>query len=286
MTMIGPTLAAHVGKNETRIVWYAAPNERGTMDILWSCLSTIFICTWTVSHPAIFPRHRKRRKLRWTLAGVLIPEGVAISAMSGYLNVRRFTNYNVKNNPGWRMEHSYIAFMDGWQIWSETLAREKILTPSEVCWLLSQHCIDMDKIPSHHEILDKSKSNPFLKLVAICQSGWLVVQVLSRVITHLPVSVLEVATTEYVVCAFFTYMFYLSKPQDVECVMRLECKPLNPTQMIAFNSVTESFEPWMENPVGSWLTTYWARSSFVLWMAAVFTAIHATVIMVSIIQHV
>lgn len=30
--------------------WQESPNTRGTMDIIWTCLFTVFICTWTVVH--------------------------------------------------------------------------------------------------------------------------------------------------------------------------------------------------------------------------------------------
>jgi hypothetical protein len=30
--------------------WQDSPNFRGTMDIIWSCLFTVFICVWTAVH--------------------------------------------------------------------------------------------------------------------------------------------------------------------------------------------------------------------------------------------
>ena len=35
------------------------PNSRGTTDILWSCLSTVFLCVWTVIHLPV-PCYRRK----------------------------------------------------------------------------------------------------------------------------------------------------------------------------------------------------------------------------------
>lgn len=50
--------------------WVSSPNGRGTFDIIWGCLLTIFLCTWTSLHlniPSLHEKylHRWFRKLRW-----------------------------------------------------------------------------------------------------------------------------------------------------------------------------------------------------------------------------
>lgn len=39
-----------VSAETERVGWYSPSCERSTLDIVWSCLSVILICTWTVSH--------------------------------------------------------------------------------------------------------------------------------------------------------------------------------------------------------------------------------------------
>lgn len=34
----------------SNVGWTSSPNGRGTIDILWTCVSTLLICTWTVLH--------------------------------------------------------------------------------------------------------------------------------------------------------------------------------------------------------------------------------------------
>lgn len=33
--------------------WTSSPDERGTLEILWSCLATMALCVWTAVHPNI-----------------------------------------------------------------------------------------------------------------------------------------------------------------------------------------------------------------------------------------
>ncbi len=43
------------------VSFVAAPDVRGTLSILWSCLFTIFACTWTIQHLNV-PKQRDRSK--------------------------------------------------------------------------------------------------------------------------------------------------------------------------------------------------------------------------------
>lgn len=58
--------------------WHPEPHQRGTFNILSTCLTTIFLCAWTALHPNI-PEHKKTdvqlwRKIKWVLIGILAPE--------------------------------------------------------------------------------------------------------------------------------------------------------------------------------------------------------------------
>lgn len=58
-----------------------SPNDRSTVDIIWSCLVVIFSCTWVAIHPNIPPRHIRssrwkmlRRRIFLMLWAILVPE--------------------------------------------------------------------------------------------------------------------------------------------------------------------------------------------------------------------
>lgn len=66
--------------------WVAGPTERGTLQLIWSCLITIFACTWTVLHlnvPAYDdkPRTILLRKIKWMVITILFPEFILSKAI-------------------------------------------------------------------------------------------------------------------------------------------------------------------------------------------------------------
>jgi hypothetical protein len=65
--------------------WISTPNTRGTIDILYSSLATIYLCTWT-SLCLNIPRPGTRRwrfglyKFRWQLFTLFFPEVLVATA--------------------------------------------------------------------------------------------------------------------------------------------------------------------------------------------------------------
>ncbi|KIW18539.1 hypothetical protein PV08_02827 [Exophiala spinifera] len=48
--LLTPSYAQHVNRTQEFVPWQDSPNGRGTMDIIWACLFTVFICVWTAVH--------------------------------------------------------------------------------------------------------------------------------------------------------------------------------------------------------------------------------------------
>ena len=69
---------------------------------------------------------------------------------------------------------------------------------------------------SENEIKDKSKADPFTKLLAILQILWLVVSVIARKVRHFATSQLEIVTLAFAVLAILIYAACWDKPQNVE----------------------------------------------------------------------
>jgi hypothetical protein len=73
------------------------------------------------------------------------------------------------------------------------------------------------KLPyiTRDEIMDKGKSDSFARVIAVCQTLWLVVQMLVRTGRHLEVSQLEIGTTAFAFCAIIIYALNWHKPKNV-----------------------------------------------------------------------
>ncbi len=94
-----------------------------------------------------------------------------------------------------------------------TKAPRLTLTPRGVALLAA--CGFLPKI-STEDILDKNKSDNVSKLLSVLQALWMFVQIISRLIRHLPVTLFEVYTLAHIICAIFIYAFYWNKPKLTE----------------------------------------------------------------------
>ncbi|KAE8446053.1 hypothetical protein EG329_012561 [Mollisiaceae sp. DMI_Dod_QoI] len=66
--------------------WRAAPTERGTLMLIWSCLSTIITCTWSILHLNVPSRDdgswtKRLRKIKWMCITTIFPEVIFAKAV-------------------------------------------------------------------------------------------------------------------------------------------------------------------------------------------------------------
>lgn len=66
------------------------------------------------------------------------------------------------------------------------------------------------------ELDSRSKSSFIIKFVAFMQVIWFGIQTLSRAISHLQTTALEISVLAFVLCSLLTYISYWESPQDVE----------------------------------------------------------------------
>ena len=64
-------------------------------------------------------------------------------------------------------------------------------------------------------ILDKSKADNITKTLVIIQATWLLIQCISRLAAHLPLTLLEINTVAHVICVFGIYCLWWKKPWDI-----------------------------------------------------------------------
>jgi hypothetical protein len=85
----------------------------------------------------------------------------------------------------------------------------------------------LKKLPhiTEDEINDKSKSNPFVKAIAVTQILWMVVQITVRKSRGLAISQLEIAVMAFAVCAVILYILNWGKPKDIKTAFTLAIFP-------------------------------------------------------------
>lgn len=75
------------------------------------------------------------------------------------------------------------------------------------------------KLPpiSSAEVQDKSNANSLAKLLVFWQAFWMIIQVIGRTASKLPVTLLELHTVLHAFCAVTMYFTWWAKPVDIEC---------------------------------------------------------------------
>jgi len=280
----------------------SSPNIRSTLDILWSSLFTIFICTWTVQHLTVPPQDDKGglertirstwKKTKWMLVTLLLPEyllGKALGEFTAALNSERRMK-EINNGRKWTRTHAFYANMGGFILGRQPERRrsphasvqlsdshdntikshqpsknpgfrkemndnvevaecgEKIASSIRICpsnlesedglpvAVNSLHIREFLKsgviteLPSKDEINDKSKGDVVVKGIALFHIVWLCIELIGRKIRGLPCAQLEIAALGFAASAFFTYLLWFEKLQDVRVPIYIHpAKPLEYT---------------------------------------------------------
>ena len=214
------------GKNDTLIHgWVPEPSGRGTWSILWGCLATIFLCTWSALHLDVPKKHGRWyllfRKIGWMLMAATAPEFVVFITAKNFFEARDLLkNLHSQGHQEWTLVHAQFACANGFRM-RTPLGEESNCVPERLRTLIENCDIDGPPI-SEDEFKSRGKSDWVIKLIAVVQIIWFVVQTLVRAIHHFPTTPLEIMTVAFVFCSVFIYGFSLNRPQDVEYPVYLE----------------------------------------------------------------
>ncbi|KIM25421.1 hypothetical protein M408DRAFT_48689, partial [Serendipita vermifera MAFF 305830] len=236
---------------------------RTIWSVVWSCLSTIFLCTWVAIHPNVAFRPEKRNaswfetwirdplhdfftyKLVLFFWALLVPEYILAWSVRQYIRAGQIQ----KQVPGWTRTHGFFMIMGGFHLFRlppdapciplplKSSSPSDFVIPSgyhsreeevPVCPLeMSDLPVDVLEFitPTKAELKDKGKSDGLTKLIILVQTSWFIIQCIARGTQGLPLTELEVITLAYAMLNFFIYMFWWDKPRNVECPIRVY-KPL------------------------------------------------------------
>jgi hypothetical protein len=221
--------------------WAPEPNGRGTMGIVWSCLVTIFACSWTVTHP-IVPRKGEWHTLKvWLcVTAVIAPEWMAFVAYQEFLRVRHHLKAIEKTTKSqWAMSQMFFVSMGGVELefndCTETLGcNSHGVFDSDDAVDIFQRAVQLKvldvKFISAEDVRIRAKTNHLIKALICLQASWLVTQVIGRAVERLPITTLEVVTVGYVVCALIHYACLWYKPQDAEVRININCRSFTRAQ--------------------------------------------------------
>ena len=195
-------------------------DTRSIYGILWSCLSTIFACTWITVHPNIpAPGDSQWAVLRRRLAimgyFLLTPEFVIFWAARQHFDACYLTEKHKKNHTGWTRAHSFFLIMGGFTLHKEGKP-VRVLLDRELEKLSEAGKIKWPTI-TKEEIADRSKGDYLSKTIVLFQTTWFVGQCIARGAYGLSVTELEVVTIAFASLTGVIYYLWWDKPLDVRC---------------------------------------------------------------------
>ncbi|KAF8998945.1 hypothetical protein BDQ17DRAFT_1283009 [Cyathus striatus] len=192
-------------------------NQRSVLDILWSCLSTLFLCTWVSVHPNVPDPEEEDwkafwRKLKIMYASLMAPELVLTWAVRQWLGARKIFNMYKSPRRNWTMNHAQFLQMGGFH--SCSADHKGAISPMRFDALLQEGKITFPTIKKE-EIQDKSKADGLSKIILAVQALWFVIQCIGRHAQGLALTQLEVATLAVISSTFMLCIIWWHKPLDV-----------------------------------------------------------------------
>ncbi|ORX96153.1 hypothetical protein BCR34DRAFT_578805, partial [Clohesyomyces aquaticus] len=203
--------------------WKSSGSDRGTLDLVYDCFLTIFLCCWSSLHMNVPADHESKttciiRQVKWMIICILTPEILAYKAICEFGIARACREEMAKipqlHGQGWALIHGFLLIMGGISL---KTADGGSFRPSadHFLELVRSGEVEVSKLPTE-EIEDKNKTSWIVKTLALAQILWFAAGELARAIQHLPVTTLELFTIAIIFCSIITYASWWHKPRDIQ----------------------------------------------------------------------
>jgi len=155
-------------------------NTRSVYNILWSCLSTIFLFTWITVHPNIPALGDSQwavlRRQMAIMGYILLAPGFVIgwAARQHYTACKSTKEVRTQKKSGWTRVHALFTIMDGFTL-HERGKTVWVLEAKELERLWQAREVEWPTI-TKEEIADRSKGDDLSKTIVLFQITWFVRQ--------------------------------------------------------------------------------------------------------------
>ncbi|KAF5318120.1 hypothetical protein D9619_012245 [Psilocybe cf. subviscida] len=192
-----------------------SPNDRSVTDIIWSCLATVFACTWVsvhpnIPHPDATDWQIRRHRALLMLCGLVAPELIVLWALRQWMSARYIVRQMKEGSVcGFTMVHGHFMQMGGF------MQSASGGNPAQVVLDYTEIKRSSLKLPTAGEIRDRSKGDGLSKALVVGQTAWFVAQCVSRWAIGLAVTEAELVTLAFAALNGVIYFLWWHKPQDV-----------------------------------------------------------------------
>jgi hypothetical protein len=200
--------------------WVQQPDGRGTIDIIYSSLTTVILCSWSVlcvNIPSAHHKPWKRFMSKLWLAAITLaaPELLVQLAMgqrrSARASVKQFKSME---NTDWSIVHAFYADMGGFILESPDMVPFP-LTARQLHYLVEKGYIEYPKQITREAIENMNQKNAVVRGLTICQALWYFVNAMSRFAAGLHTTTLELTTLAIITNSVAASYYWAHKPADV-----------------------------------------------------------------------
>jgi hypothetical protein len=188
--------------------WTDSPDSRGTIDIVSSCIFTIFICVWSVLCVNIGPPKESAiaeilQKLKLAFLCVLGPDYLLLLAVGQFESARKSCHqFESLHLSGWSLRHAFYADMGGFVVRTSDGVSWP-LDANQLYYLIQQGWIKEPVLSSQilikkNDIDDRNKQSTLVRVFSIAQILWFLVNCIARACQRLPVTTLELTTIGFI----------------------------------------------------------------------------------------
>ncbi|MCJ1315190.1 hypothetical protein MMC15_000506 [Xylographa vitiligo] len=206
--------------------WIPQPEGRGTLSVLLSCLTTIFLCSWSIlclniPEPGLSRWGFLKYKLRWQLFAIVFPEVVTSMAAEQWESANQSViEFRRLGHPQWTMRHAFFADMGGFMLQCPDFPSFPV-DSEQLAYLVERKHLRYPDI-DQEMIWDRNKADGFARLITTVQFTWFFIQCLARWAQQLAISTLEITTFATILATLNTLYFWYHKPLDVGTPIVLE----------------------------------------------------------------
>ncbi|KAF2467372.1 uncharacterized protein BDR25DRAFT_235064 [Lindgomyces ingoldianus] len=231
--------------------WVSQPNGRGTFDIVWSSLFTVFLCTWTsvclnLPDKDESPLRGVLRRTKWMFWAIVGPEFVVSFAIGQWSSAQRSVKrFRGRGDLHWTMRHGFFADMGG------LLLQPKDSTPfltnsRQLYYLVERGYLACPQLDGD-DIWDKSKADSLARVMTLAQVSWLIIQLIGRAIMRLETTTLEISAAAIVFSTLGTFYCWFHKPYDVRRPVILNIGVS--TEQILLDAGEDAKKPYVHTPL-------------------------------------
>ncbi|KAK3391837.1 hypothetical protein B0T20DRAFT_66896 [Sordaria brevicollis] len=201
------------------------PSGRGTIGIIWTCLSTILLCSWSSYHDDAYNPNNsvkyetyKAYAIKFSLAFLLPEIGAVLSFHNLYDALQLRKTVRQLGGPqfaSFSLSQAFLILIDGVRQKEAGSETTTLIGHGELVELVRSCRLSFSDLPSDDEIADKSKRDWTLKALAVIQTSWFIAGIIARLSQGYPVSLYEDITLANAVCGVVEFACWFHCPQNI-----------------------------------------------------------------------